>query len=118
MKAAAVALAAGLAALALPAHAQNSKPDPVVQHTDVTYGDLDLSTAKGARAMYTRIQSAARRVCGQPSKEIEEKRAFDACVASAANQAVADLDSPLVTALHQDKQRGSEQFASARSRTD
>ncbi|HEY3518465.1 MAG TPA: UrcA family protein [Gammaproteobacteria bacterium] len=59
----------------------------------VRFRDLDLSTAQGARALYDRIESAAREVCRGT-----EFAQFDACRARAIEDAVKYVGSPLLSA--------------------
>lgn len=61
------AAAACLMFVAQPASAQAFGYERV--SATVGYGDLDLSTTAGAAAMYGRIEAAALRVCGDPSRE-------------------------------------------------
>lgn len=86
----------GLAAI-LPAHADSSIPQ-----VRVAYGDLNLSHPAGAQTMLNRINEAASRVCGgiPHPRELMEKRFYRTCVRAATDNAVAQLNAPLVTALH------------------
>lgn len=70
----------------------------------VSYADLDLSTHDGAHALLKRINSAAKEACGpapvmSPLTPAAPSR-YDRCVEQAADEAVAQLDAPLVVALH------------------
>jgi UrcA family protein len=85
-------------ALAAPAAAQQT-----VSVTErVFYGDLDLSTPKGARAMFHRMQGAASRACAQPhSPALQRGEAELArCRTTTLHSAVAELGAPLVTARY------------------
>ena len=70
----------------------------------VSYADLDLSSHDGARVLLKRIDYAAKRVCGpepmisplMPAVRSQYKR----CLDEAADNAVAAIKAPLVTALH------------------
>jgi UrcA family protein len=68
----------------------------------VRYGDLDLATAGGARAMFHRMQAAVSRACAQshspalPRAEAELAK----CRSATLRSAVADLGSPLVAARY------------------
>lgn len=79
---------------------------------NVPYGDLNLSHPAGAQVMLQRIQFAARRVCGgiPDIREIKERWYFKACVEDATDEAVEELDIPLVTSLHFDD-RANARFA-------
>jgi UrcA family protein len=61
----------------------------------VTFADLDISTADGAQALYERIATAARSVCRG-----EEIRFAHACRTRAIADAVKDVGSPLLSAMH------------------
>lgn len=67
----------------------------------VPIGDLDLSQEAGADTLLRRASMAAKRACGGPPRVSVfltlETRAFRECRANAMSQAVAQLDSPLVT---------------------
>ena len=95
----AVAVVVGLAGGAVNANAQT--PD---QERHVSYSDLDLNDNSDARRMLRRIERAARSACddrGARHMRAVERADARACVNTATEQAVASLDSPLVTALHQ-----------------
>ena len=61
----------------------------------VSFRDLDLSTAQGARALYGRIEAAARDVCR--GTELAD---YDACRARAIEGAVKDVGNPLLSAAN------------------
>jgi UrcA family protein len=107
-----IALAAvTVAALAQPAVAQpgaaaSKSPQPwgmssmgAVQSETVTYSDLDLRHAAGARAMQRRIQAAAERVCGPAPNVREHSAPFDNCVRDALQQAIEGSSQPSLAAL-------------------
>jgi UrcA family protein len=70
----------------------------------VDYGDLDLSTERGAETLLRRIETAAERACGLRAghnRDIELRRQMRACAESAIEEAVSRIDAPLLTAFHQ-----------------
>ena len=71
----------------------------------VKYGDLNLSTAEGANTLYSRLRRAARSVCGVDSIQPEEKMwvHWKACYDTAIATAVAKVNSPMLTAVHDSK---------------
>ena len=73
-----------------------------VPQIKVPYGDLNLSSPAGAQAMLNRIRFAASRVCGgkADNRDIPGTTFYRQCVRVAADNAVSQLDAPLVTALH------------------
>jgi UrcA family protein len=99
-----LALASAFAALtvATTSFAASQSDDP--PSTAVRYGDLDLSTAAGANALYHRIANAAQLVCPNPySRDLKTAAASRRCQADAIAQAVRELNNPqlaLVYAAH------------------
>lgn len=90
--------ATGAAAAATAAAAGDSAQ---VRTTRVAYGDLNLATAEGSRALYARIESAARQVCGPyDARNLAEVAAARACQARAVAQAVSDVHSPMLAATY------------------
>ena len=70
----------------------------------VRYGDLDLATPEGARAMLARIHRAAGVVCndGQDeSQDLARRDIMRGCVRHVTADAVASLGSTMVTAMSQ-----------------
>jgi len=88
------------------ATAQTPARIPVSQlsHEEVVYSDLDVSTQEGARALLKRLDNAARRVCGaEPSRSPLQPRlimTYERCVSDALDASVAQVNAPLVVALH------------------
>jgi len=72
----------------------------VISKVRVPYGDLDLSRDAGADMLLSRIASAAARACrGRPALGVlmvQEAQAYRACKAKAVEQAVAQVQAPLV----------------------
>ena len=70
----------------------------------VSYADLDLSTHEGARALLKRIDFAAKRICGpEPSRSPLQPKLvafYERCVSDAVDASVAQVNAPLVVALH------------------
>ena len=76
-------------------------PDDVVPSVVVKYGDLNLSTEEGNRALYRRIVAAARQVC--PDEGLRDLQAFAvsrACRDAAIARAVAAVPSRRLAELH------------------
>lgn len=68
--------------------------------TSVRYDDLDLSTDAGARTLYQRIVTAARRVCpDDQSRSPKLARAVRQCRAAAIDEAVSEIGSPQLAAV-------------------
>lgn len=70
----------------------------------VHYGDLNLSTPAGVRALYRRIRLAASSGCGQVAAAPLE--IYASCVRRATEAAVRAVNNPDLTALHHGKKRG------------
>ncbi len=66
----------------------------------VSYADLDLAKAAGAERLYSRISRAARSVCQFNPKDLRQAISGRACMSTAINKAVADVNKPLLTAHH------------------
>ena len=67
----------------------------------VSYHDLNLATEKGTLALYTRIESAAHKVCQVGDiRNLAEVVAASACRARAIERAVRDVNSPRLAAVY------------------
>jgi UrcA family protein len=67
----------------------------------VVYGDLNLSTKSGAQTLFKRMRVATSKVCGsRPApKQIAAQQRHRICTLDAMLRAVAEINSPLVTAM-------------------
>lgn len=97
---------AGLFALtSLAGAADAPAPHGTVLQLAVHYGDLDLTHETDAHVLYGRIHTAARRVCpdseAPPIERNRIRKAQRECVRIAVNKAIADVNSPLLTALNE-----------------
>jgi len=70
------------------------------QGITVKYADLDLNTVSGARALYGRISSAARTVCGYRGTHLTDQAFWQSCYKGAVADAVSKVNSPMLTAVH------------------
>jgi UrcA family protein len=81
-----------------------SAAEALVTHITVSCRDLDLSTAAGTQTLYIRIQRAAGEVCDHPGHLEPQydylERAIRLCRQQAIADAVANVHSPLLTALY------------------
>ena len=110
----AVVLAIG--AMSGGAQAQTAAQTRAPVTAQVSYADLDLSTPDGASTLLKRIKSAAKEACGpDPVMSPLTPTAatlHDRCLKQAADTAVAEVNAPLVVALHTGvPQSGGELFA-------
>jgi UrcA family protein len=68
----------------------------------VNYADLDVSKPAGAQQLYQRIKSAARKVCAPLNgKDLHRMFLWRDCYEQAVADAVATIDRPALSALHQ-----------------
>ncbi|MBS0365108.1 MAG: UrcA family protein [Proteobacteria bacterium] len=81
--------------LAAAAHADNE-----TLSVRVNYSDLNLSSSAGASKLYQRITAAAREVCPYDSRSMAQYEHAKACKRQAIDEAVAKVNSPLLTAVH------------------
>lgn len=101
MKSTLIAAALAFTSLTAIAPAQADDWSQRVPQIDVPYGDLNLSNPAGAQVMLRRIKSAASKVCGgYPYPAAGTVLRYRRCVRTATDGAVAQLNAPLVTALH------------------
>jgi UrcA family protein len=94
----------GTFGLALAAQADDAGIVAAPKHDDVVvhFADLDLDSADGAKALYTRLSVAAERACGnEPSMhELKAIMHFQDCYDRTLEQAVDDVSNPVVQTLH------------------
>jgi UrcA family protein len=76
---------------------QRAAADPGVRSVVVHYGDLNLSTAAGARTLHARIRGAARFVCGEEGRSLHEQGMWRSCYRDAMANAIATVNSPLLS---------------------
>lgn len=105
----ALALTATLAWPAASAHADriegvtvNSAPT-----VRVSFAELDINKPRGLQVLYSRIQRAAKIVCGTDHtlQELSRGRHAAACYKTAVDDAVRQINRPTLTALHRAKTR-------------
>jgi UrcA family protein len=73
----------------------------------VRYSDLDLANTQDAQELYTRLERAAKSVCRETfvGRDLTSKNLRLSCEAEAIDEAVAEIDSASLTALHTAEQR-------------
>ncbi len=77
--------------------------DSVTSHDIVRYRDLNLSSDTGAERLYRRLDRAAARVCGDNPFDPAYMRLWQSvrsCETGALGRAVAQVDSPKLTAIY------------------
>jgi UrcA family protein len=67
----------------------------------VAYGDLNVNSVAGAKALYSRLRAAAREVC-EPVRSIDSMYpvAFERCYTESMSRAVARIDSETLSRVH------------------
>ena len=107
MKRTNVLLASGLAAVVFGLASVNSYATNDIYGTrsvKVSFGELDITKPAGAQALYKKIRKAAFVVCGaQDSPMPWSFTARNECFKTAVDDAVAKVNSPLLTSLHRDE---------------
>jgi UrcA family protein len=89
--------AAALGALAAPVQATEQDDPPT---RTVRFGDLNLASPAGAKALYGRIRLAAHRVCEVTADSDPIQRvAVHTCIDKAIDDAVLHVNAPMLTAL-------------------
>ena len=75
--------------------------ETVIGVEKVSYGDLNLNTEVGAEVLYRRLRHAAAEVCNPlGSVHAVVQAGWRACYDKAMNSAVASVNKPMLTALH------------------
>jgi UrcA family protein len=97
-----VLAAAPIAMLASVAPANESADAPA--HMTVSYADLNLDSDAGITALYMRLRHAARQVCGDwDTTSLSRGLETTKCINNAMSQAVAQVNSPMLTSLYEAK---------------
>jgi UrcA family protein len=73
----------------------------------VNYEDVDISNPQGLEVLYARIQYAAMDVCGYDRlhKELARQRRPATCYRAAVEDAIKQVDQPVLTAYHRAKSK-------------
>ncbi len=81
-----------------------SAADTAVTQTLVKYGDLDVSSAAGATALYARIHAAAKQVCRSfDGRDLTIQKFKEACIHNAIADAVIKVDQPALFSVYNAK---------------
>jgi UrcA family protein len=81
-----------------------ARADESVATQRVSFKDLNLSSPEGATALYGRIKRAANEVCGHGEKfDLSQIHAVQTCIDGAVSRAVAQVNSPTLTSLYNEK---------------
>ncbi|MBM0106810.1 UrcA family protein [Steroidobacter sp. S1-65] len=78
-----------------------------VPSVKVSYRDLDISKPWGLEVLYSRIQHAARGVCSldQTPRELARAHVARTCYRAAIDNAVNQINRPMLTSLHRAKSK-------------
>jgi UrcA family protein len=79
----------------------NAFADDQVRSEKVSFSDLNVDTREGVQALYTRIHSAAKRVCSQSDPVM--RAAVPACIAKAEGNAIEKVNLAQLTAYYKIK---------------
>jgi UrcA family protein len=103
----ALTLAAALTWPVVPSHADSIEGVTVSSAPTITisYAELDINKPRGLEVLYSRIQRAAKVVCGMDysPQELVRGRQAKACYKTAIDDAVRQINRPTLTALHRAK---------------
>jgi len=97
-----VALATIACGIALTTPAMAEQRDGESLTKVVSYSDLNLNAAAGARTLYGRLRMAATQVCAPFSggSTLKDKSRWRECFEPALARSVAEIDAPMLTAYH------------------
>ena len=74
---------------------------PQYDRTIVSYGDLNLDSQQGAKALYARLRNGAEEVCSSfEGRDVFFKRLWQTCFDQAVAAAVVQVNNPGLTTLH------------------
>jgi len=99
-------ISAGMAVLSFAGSAHLAwAADPM--QVSVSYADLNMESAACLRSLYGRLQSAARRVCAplDDGRQSSRNLPFVRCYDSALSSAVAQINKPVLTAMHNSRRQ-------------
>jgi UrcA family protein len=75
--------------------------EPQYDRTTVAYGDLNLDSPQGTKALYARLRNGAKDVCSSfEGRDSFFERVWRTCIDQAVATAVAQVNSPGLTTLH------------------
>ena len=98
---------AWLALVTLASAAASANPhENQISKEKVNFADLNLNTIAGINVLYERITRAARLVCA-PADSYRDHGEFTKCWRAAMDAAIAKVNNPLLTAVHESRQVGS-----------
>jgi UrcA family protein len=83
--------------------AQAAEPSPPATHKVVSFRDLNLDNPEGVAVLYRRIKVAAHEVCADPYRYDMSELALRPCIDDAMSRAIAQVNSPLLTSLYEEK---------------
>lgn len=81
-----------------------ARADEAVATQRVSFKDLNLNSPEGAAVLYRRIKTAANDVCGHSDNvDLSQLHAVQICIGAAVSRAVAEVNSPMLTSLYNQK---------------
>jgi UrcA family protein len=108
---------AWLALITLASAAASANPhEDEIRSEKVNFADLNVNNLAGVNVLYDRITRAARSVC-TPADEFAHHSEYAKCCATAVDAAIAKVNNPLLSAVHQNRQGGPKLAALQSSRS-
>ena len=105
---------AWLALITLASAAAGANPhEDEIRSEKVNFADLNVNTLAGVNVLYDRITRAARLVCA-PADEFAHHSEYAQCCQTAVDAAIAKVNNPLLSAVHQNR-KGVPTFAALQS---
>jgi UrcA family protein len=81
-----------------------SRADESVATQRVSFKDLNLNSPEGAALLYGRIKKAAKQVCGHwDNFDLSQLHAMQTCIDGAVSRGVAQVNSPMLARLYNEK---------------
>ena len=81
-----------------------ARADESVATQRVSFKDLNLNSPVGAAVLYGRIKKAANQVCGHwDNFDLSQLHALQTCIDGAVSRGVAQVNSPMLTSLYNEK---------------
>ncbi len=94
-----------------------ARADEAVATERVYFKDLNINSPEGAAVLYGRIKKAANVVCGESrNADLSQIRLVQACINDAVSRAVAQVNSPMLTSIYNEKTGKAGKITLAQSR--
>jgi UrcA family protein len=106
MKTSHILISAGIAVLACCGTGGLARAAEPIQ-VNVSYADLNLESAAGIQSLYGRLKFASQRVCApwDDGRSSHANFVFQRCYQTALDSAVAKINRPVLTAMHNSRRQ-------------